>query len=640
MFNEYPYRNLTDLNLDFILNAIKEMRNEVTNFVSLNAIKYANPIQWSIIKQYEKNTIVIDPVSGIAYISVAPVPAGVALTRTEYWTIVFDLSEFIIKAAQNFTFRYEPDTTLTATFNSSVGDWIVWGEVLYKALVNITAGDQYVIGSNILRITIEDIVQNIYDYFHLYIGALNDLYTTNKTDIVSALNEVYTTMKAQDGDLTDLATSDKSNLVAAINEVLTTLRATAGDLNNLSTTNKSNLVAAINEVLTTLLTTAGDLNNLSTTNKSNLVAAINEVLSSLNSAVSAVYNRILTIDKLSTHKFLFIGDSYGTATYNWVDSFVNYGQIPSANYYNACVAGYGFNRGGHNGFLEELQTAHANISDPNAITDIVIIGGINDTDSSWSFGDELNAIVACSTYIDTYFPNAVVRIGFVGAMNYDSPLYTDPNNTQNNDMIPKVVECWKISGGFRWHYINNMENIFKWADNIGGDGLHPTANGANAIAICLVSSFVGVSTTVTHYIENTYATLVAGSGGEFSGTPTMTNYFMDNNVTSFDFNNVNLINFSHAPNTDIEVLSVTANLPQKGAKSVNTCCGTAQGFVALMDSNNVTRFKMCTFDCQFYAGKLHVFTTLINDAGTGYESDNITSINIPHIHLSGHTMLM
>ena len=143
MFNLYPYMNLNDLNLDYILNAIREMRYEVTNFVSINAIKYADPIQWDITRQYEKNTIVINPITGTAYISVAPVPSGVALTRPEYWTVVFDLGSFVTKAAKNFTDHYEESTTLTATFNSSIGDWLVWGDVLYKALVNITAGDAY-----------------------------------------------------------------------------------------------------------------------------------------------------------------------------------------------------------------------------------------------------------------------------------------------------------------------------------------------------------------------------------------------------------------------------------------------------------------------------------------------------------------
>ncbi len=261
MFNQYPYLNLNDFNLDYILKAIKEMRYEVTNFVSINAIKYANPIQWDITRQYEKNTIVIDPVTGTAYISVAPVPVGVALTRPEYWTVVFDLQSFVTKANQNLANNYESQTTTTATMNTTAGDWVIWGDVLYKALVNITAGDAYVIGSNIQRITIEDVIKAILqDIANVVqsIGDLNDLATTDKTSVVNAINEALQDIadEAQaredaDGDLSQLTTVDKTSLVAAINEVNSTgggAIAMIGDLNDLTTTDKDNVVDAINEL--------------------------------------------------------------------------------------------------------------------------------------------------------------------------------------------------------------------------------------------------------------------------------------------------------------------------------------------------------------------------------------------------------
>lgn len=194
MFNQYPYLNLNDLNLDYLLNEIKSMYNDVTNFVSINAIKYADPIQWNITSQYEKNTVVIDPLTGTAYISVAAVPSGVALTRTEYWTVVFDLGSFVTRAAQNFTSHWESDTTLTATFPTPANGWLVWGDVLYKALVNITAGDSYVVGGNIEHFTIED------------------LYNEYLNTIANIIQTV--------GDLTDLQTSDASSIVVAINSVL------------------------------------------------------------------------------------------------------------------------------------------------------------------------------------------------------------------------------------------------------------------------------------------------------------------------------------------------------------------------------------------------------------------------------------
>ena len=222
MFNQYPYLNLNDLNLDYILKAIREMRYEVSNFVAINAIKYADPIQWNITSQYEKNTVVIDPLTGVAYISVAPVPSGVALTRTEFWTVVFDLGSFVTRAAQNFTSRWESDTTLTATFPTNTGEWLVWGDVLYKALTNIVAGDQYVVGSNIEHFTIEDLYNSYLNTIATIlsmIGDLVDLNTADKTSIVNAINSVVTDYNDIIGDLNDLTTTDKTNIVSAINEL-------------------------------------------------------------------------------------------------------------------------------------------------------------------------------------------------------------------------------------------------------------------------------------------------------------------------------------------------------------------------------------------------------------------------------------
>ena len=204
MFNRYPYINLTDRNLDFITKTIRQLENEVKNFVSLNAIKYANPIQWNITSSYEKNTIVIDPLTGTAYISVAPVPSGVALTRTDFWTVVFDLQSFVTRAAKNFTSRWEKDTTLTATFNTPNGGWLVWGDTLYKAVTNITAGDSYVVNSNIVHFTIEDLYES-------YLETIN------------IINDNIETLFANLGDVEDLNTTNKDNVVAAINELLDTV---------------------------------------------------------------------------------------------------------------------------------------------------------------------------------------------------------------------------------------------------------------------------------------------------------------------------------------------------------------------------------------------------------------------------------
>jgi len=153
---DFPHTHMYDSDLREILAQIFKMEVELNTFISVNSIKYADPIQWDITTQYEANTIVIDPSTGTAYLSTQPVPSGVALSNEDYWTVVFDLSAFITKSAGNFTNRIENETT-TATIASNVGDWIMLDEVLYHAISNINIGDSYVVDGNIEHITMEDL---------------------------------------------------------------------------------------------------------------------------------------------------------------------------------------------------------------------------------------------------------------------------------------------------------------------------------------------------------------------------------------------------------------------------------------------------------------------------------------------------
>lgn len=159
--NLYPYTDFHELNADWLIKVLMKMVDEVENFVAQNAIKYADPIQWNITKQYEKNTIVVDPITGTAYISNHPVPMGVALSNTHYWSVVFDLGRFITLASQNFANTYEAVTTTTATQPTDQGNWVVWDSVLYQAKNDIHVGDAYVVDGNIEKRTVEDFFNDL-----------------------------------------------------------------------------------------------------------------------------------------------------------------------------------------------------------------------------------------------------------------------------------------------------------------------------------------------------------------------------------------------------------------------------------------------------------------------------------------------
>ena len=453
MFNQYPYLNLNDLNLDYILAQIKTMMNEVTNFVSINAIKYADPIQWNITSQYEKNTIVIDPVTGTAYISVAPVPAGVALTRSEYWTVVFDLGSFVTRAAQNFTSRWVSDTTTTATFPTSTGGWLVWGDVLYKARTNITAGDTYVVGGNIEHFTIED----------LYNAYLNTI-----AQILAII-----------GNLPDLNTYDKSSIVNAINEVNTNrindanaFRNDIGTLANLSTTDKTSLVNAINEVLADLAQEIIDRGNAVDTETTNRINADN-----------ALHDEIMTreINWYNRH-FLFVGDSYGDETGEWADLIINLLNLGSRAT-NLCVGGASF----HDPTPAlQFATQIANYTgDKSQITDIVICGGLNDSisASALDYATVTDGMDAFNAIVLSDYPYANVSIGYIGNGDDLDPSSLIGIRTYAARQCCKYI-YYNRAAVYGWNILHNVEYLLTgYAGFIGADGVHPSAAGSSALYI-------------------------------------------------------------------------------------------------------------------------------------------------------------
>ena len=216
MFNEYPYTNLTDVNLDFILKHIKELATNLQDFIKLNTIKYADPIDWNISKQYEANTVVVNEFTGVAYLSTQPVPAGVNVTNTDYWTPIFTLD--FVNMNKNITLRNDGNNN-NATFASVTGDWLIVGGQLYKVIQDIAIHTAYVVGYNIQIYSVELFVKDYLNRVLDMIGDLDDLTTSDKTSVINAINSVLSYLNTTIGDLQYLTTTDKTSVVNAINEI-------------------------------------------------------------------------------------------------------------------------------------------------------------------------------------------------------------------------------------------------------------------------------------------------------------------------------------------------------------------------------------------------------------------------------------
>ena len=214
-----PYTNFHDLNLDWIIEVLNEFNTKLTNFVSLATIKYANPIQWDITSQYEANTVVVDS-HGNAYLSVQPVPSGVSLDRTEYWTKIGNFDELWANVKKAITPNDEGHSS-TATAARAIDDLVWVNGLLVRVTAAMKAGDAYVPGSNCVSSSTNEVL-------HYLLTELNEGLNAEKTARENADTRLQTAIGAEQ---TARENADKS-LKTAISAEQTARENADNDLQN------------------------------------------------------------------------------------------------------------------------------------------------------------------------------------------------------------------------------------------------------------------------------------------------------------------------------------------------------------------------------------------------------------------------
>ena len=183
-----PYTNFHDLNLDWIMEVLNEFNTKLTNFVSLATIKYADPIQWDITSQYEANTVVVDS-HGNAYLSVQPVPSGVSLDRTEFWTKIGNFDELWANVKKAITPNDEGHSP-TATAARAVNDLVWVNGKLVRVTKAMMAGDAYVPGSNCVSGSTNEVL-------HYLLTAFNEGLSAEQTARENADTQLQTAIGAE-----------------------------------------------------------------------------------------------------------------------------------------------------------------------------------------------------------------------------------------------------------------------------------------------------------------------------------------------------------------------------------------------------------------------------------------------------------
>lgn len=195
-FFEFPHTRTYESDLGWLIRHLLEMDETLRNFINFNTIKYADPIAWNITAQYEANTVVINPSDGTAYISTRPVPSGVPITNTSYWTPIFNYGESMDHLREQIAAANE-ESSATATRNYSEGD-LLWIEgTLYRTLYAFNAGTAFVENTNVIQTTVEDEIKRLI----ADIGTIN----SDISDIANDIDTINNTLITVGNDITNLS---------------------------------------------------------------------------------------------------------------------------------------------------------------------------------------------------------------------------------------------------------------------------------------------------------------------------------------------------------------------------------------------------------------------------------------------------
>ena len=158
MFKEYPYINLTDLKLDWLMKLVKEVNEKLSEYLENSVITFADPITWDITSQYTALTCVVAS-DGTAYLSKQPVPAGVNISNTNYWLPIFNYDDNINTLRSQIAYNAGNAATISQDLHE--GDLVFWHGLIYQATIDMSSGSALIEGSNIRKYTVDEKINDV-----------------------------------------------------------------------------------------------------------------------------------------------------------------------------------------------------------------------------------------------------------------------------------------------------------------------------------------------------------------------------------------------------------------------------------------------------------------------------------------------
>lgn len=353
-------------------------------------------------------------------------------------------------------------------------------------------------------------------------------------------------------------------------------------------------------------------------------------LVSLTNFNTLVAEKIYVRNPFTNKKYLFVGDSlaWGYQGAN-VDPITGFFELVTdkfnLNSTIVCYPGYGF-EGASSGYTWQNLIEARNLKNKEEYTDIIIMGGDNDSPNASIF----TSITTTINYLKSNFKNATIHLGCIGRKSD----YDNVAQCQNRRIINKIYQNSAYKNGIK--YIDGSWLILHHKSYYISDKTHLNANGENQVAYCLgqyilngrIDDFLDINDPTTDYKTDTMAW--DENVTPFSGF-TMYSYIDKNNTYWRLAGGINFVeNPSVGYNTDMVIGQltnsyVTSSIYNQGLNSTFR--------VVLLTADNT--YKACSVNIyNDYQNKIHLkFFTFL-------DSGNFNNVAIQKIFFDSYAFTM
>lgn len=318
-------------------------------------------------------------------------------------------------------------------------------------------------------------------------------------------------------------------------------------------------------------------------------------------------------------KIILIGDSYaegytpdGNVT-SWQEYFINLTGL--SNTIRKYQGGVGFVNISSN---KTFQTLLEEITSDNNVTDIVVLGGYNDT--SYNNTQINNAIKSFQLKANEKFPNANIYIGAIGWSKDSSKIYSLNNLVSKYKNNAPLCNC---------AYLKNMEySLHEYFDSFSSDGIHPNGHGQYRIALNLIQALLTGGADVQYAYTN--INITPASGITFSNFNTL-GCILSNNIVEISTQSRASISISptinaSGRNTEIELGTISSGYII--GSSFPICSIPVKVFIQAQGGyyNAMGRLEIRN-------GKLYINIGQINSDGSNYQAyTNIAQLQLDLFH--------